>query len=146
MNKKGEIWKLLFYILLLISLAYFFSARPNFEIGSKPPILEDQVAVEEPVLENAGTFHVVKVTVSSSGFSPSSITVQKGTLVVFENLDGLHWIASDSHPTHNLLPGFDSGRALEPDDSFSYIFSESGTWGYHDDMNPISFHGVIIVN
>lgn len=79
----------------------------------------------------------VTITMSESGFSPSTVTIAAGTTVTFiNNGQAAHWPASDVHPTHNILPSFDSKRGLATGDSYSYTFDEVGTWRCHDHLLP----------
>jgi plastocyanin len=79
----------------------------------------------------------VIVNMTSSGFSPSTMTVKVGYTVKFVNTDTKnHWPASAVHPTHQVLPGFDSLGAVKPGESYSYTFEKAGQWGMHDHMNP----------
>lgn len=98
---------------------------------------------------------VVKIT--SSGFSPKTLTVKAGTTVTFVNEDSnKHWPASAMHPTHTLYPGsgidkcgtgeeiFDACRGLAKGESFSFNFNEKGSWKYHDHLS-VSSTGTIVV-
>ena len=77
------------------------------------------------------------IEMTSSGFSPSNITVTSGTTVVFKNTDTKpHWPASNPHPTHTDLPGFDALKSIDPGQSYSFTFTKVGTWGFHDHLNP----------
>jgi plastocyanin len=88
---------------------------------------------------------VVEVDITSSGFSPSSITVHAGDYVQFVNKDSApHWPASNPHPTHTDLPGFDAKKALATGGTYRFQFVKVGTWGYHDHMNPAT-HGQVVV-
>jgi plastocyanin len=86
------------------------------------------------------------VTITSAGMSSSTITVDAGTIVTFVNNDStLHQIASNPHPTHTDLPGFD--LSIAAGSSGSFTFSKVGSWGYHDHFNPFSskYQGTVIV-
>lgn len=88
----------------------------------------------------------VTVNITSSGFSPNSVTINKGDTVKFVNTDTTtHWPASDPHPTHTDYPGFDANKALTNGASYSFTFAKVGTWGYHDHLKP-TLHGTVIVN
>ncbi|MEK7631492.1 MAG: cupredoxin domain-containing protein [Patescibacteria group bacterium] len=84
------------------------------------------------------------VTVTASGFSPSTLTVKAGTNVTWTNNSGdTIRIASDPHPTHTDLPGLDSAT-LNNGDKYSFTFTQVGSWGYHDHFSPTT-RGTIIV-
>lgn len=85
------------------------------------------------------------VNISDTGFSPAVLTVPANTTVTFTNNgQGAHWPASDPHPTHNNLPGFDAKRGLATGETYSFTFTQKGTWGYHDHLNT-SLRGSIVV-
>lgn len=87
-----------------------------------------------------------EVTITKDSFVPQAIQVKKNTQITFTNTDSKpHWIASDPHPMHNSLTGFDSKKALGKNDSFSFLFEKSGTFTYHDHLNPFILQGTVIV-
>lgn len=105
-------------------------------------------AVEEPILAAENTIEI-----TAEGFSPSTITVTKGTTVTWINMDTeRHWVASASHPTHTVYPTtggcigstFDACAAMEEGDAFSFTFDEIGEWKYHDHLNPSNFGSVVV--
>ncbi len=80
---------------------------------------------------------VVKITVSEEGFSPANVTVSAGTSITFvNNGQAAHWPASDIHPTHDILPGFDAKRGLATGETYTYTFTEVGVWHCHDHLMP----------
>lgn len=93
----------------------------------------------------SSTQQEVTVSVTDAGFVPASVTVKAGTTVVFvNNGQGLHWPASDIHPTHELLKGFDALHGLVTGETYSFTFQQKGSWGYHDHPNP-SVKGTVVV-
>ena len=88
----------------------------------------------------------VKVTISGSGFSPSSVTISAGDTIKWVNNDNRsHWPASDPHPQHTGYSGFDSNPGISAGGSWSFKFNNKGTWDYHDHQFS-SKTGTIIVN
>jgi plastocyanin len=84
---------------------------------------------------------------TSSGFSPAEVTVKPGTTVVFKNTDTqAHWPASNPHPVHTDLPGFDAKKGIAPGGSYSFVFSKVGVWGFHDHMHPSNGGHVTVAN
>ncbi len=83
---------------------------------------------------------------TDAGFQYPVMTVELGTTVFFFNeSSGSVWIASDPHPAHTDLPGFDSGKALtKKGQSYSFLFSEPGTWHYHNHLNPSQTGSIIV--
>ena len=82
---------------------------------------------------------IEKTTVSytDSGFTPKSVTVKQGTTVTFTNNSSTAmWVASDVHPTHQLLPGFDELKSIQKGGTYEYTFVKVGTWTYHNHTSP----------
>lgn len=87
----------------------------------------------------------MQVSITSEGFNPSTALIKPGTTVRWTNLDQQpHWVASNPHPEHDGLPGLDAGEPIGPDNTYTYTFNETGTFGYHDHLNP-ELNGTIIV-
>lgn len=105
------------------------------------------VATEVEKSEKSGDEESKKVTISmtANGFEPSMVTVTAGTTVTFVNNDSAeHWPASAFHPTHLELPGFDALKGIAPEGSYSFTFSEAGTWKFHDHLTPTLFGSVVV--
>lgn len=85
------------------------------------------------------------VSMTDTGISPAQITVKSGTTITFVN-NGTqpHWPASDPHPIHTDLPGFDAKRGLATGDLYRFTFTKVGTFGMHDHLHP-AFHATITV-
>ncbi|MDO8600507.1 MAG: Kazal-type serine protease inhibitor domain-containing protein [bacterium] len=65
--------------------------------------------------------------------SPATITIKKGTEVVWINRSvRAVWPAGGPHPKHDL---FDSGRGLNPGQTYSFIFEKIGKFEYHDHLD-----------
>lgn len=70
------------------------------------------------------------VTIDNFSFDPQTITVPKGTRVVWKNRDDIpHTVVSDDKSTFK-------SHALDTDDSFSYTFDKPGTYGYFCSIHP----------
>lgn len=84
------------------------------------------------------------VSITASGFSPSSLTVAAGTTVTWTNASGGDVrVSSDPHPTHTDLPGLDSSTLVNGD-TYSFTFTQVGSWGYHDHFSPTT-RGTVVV-
>lgn len=84
------------------------------------------------------------VTITASGFSPSTITISVGEMVMWVNNDiKNHWPASDPHPQHTDYSGFDS-LGISSGSSWSFKFNATGTWNYHDHNLPTR-KGTVVV-
>lgn len=93
------------------------------------------------------------ITYTDSGFSPASITIQKGDTVTFKNISTLAmWPASAKHPTHTVYPTtggclgstFDACKGIQPGQSWSFQFDIAGDWKYHNHLQPSHFGGVVV--
>jgi len=84
------------------------------------------------------------VDVRASGFTPNAMTVAPGTKVTWIALDGGQpFVASNPHPLHTDQPALQSGT-MGMGESFSYTFTQAGTWGYHN-HNASTQTGSVIV-
>lgn len=96
-------------------------------------------------VEKGGVAAQTVMTLSDTGFAPSPVTVKAGTTVTFVNeSSGQMWIASDPHPVHTLLPGFDELKSVGKSGTYQYTFIKVGTWTFHNHMNP-SVKGTVVV-
>lgn len=103
-----------------------------------PSVLEQQVAAT-----NGMGMETVRYT--NTGFQPAKLTVPIGTMVEFVNQsDKEMWVASNVHPSHDILPTFDEFKGVGKGQSYMYTFDKKGTWPYHDHINP-ALEGVINV-
>ena len=95
---------------------------------------------------NPGPIETVEVNITSTGFDVTSLTINKGDTVKFTNNDSQpHWPASNPHPVHTDLAGFDARKGLQQGESYSFAFTQTGTFGFHDHLNP-GTQGTITVN
>lgn len=82
---------------------------------------------------------------SENGFNPKSLTVKVGSTVTWVNKDtDMLWVASNPHPIHNGLPGFDALKGYKTGESFSYTFTKVGTFGYHNHLTPANTAVVVV--
>ena len=96
-------------------------------------------------VEKGGVAARTVVNLTDSGFAPSP-TVKVGTTVTFVNeSSGQMWVASDPHPIHTLLPGFDQKASVGKGGTYEYTFVKVGTWTYHNHMNPSTKGTVVVV-
>ncbi len=99
---------------------------------------------------------------TNKGFEPNTLTVKLGTTVEWNNVsERLMWVASDPHPAHTDLHGFDergvdgqneqtswnftpTAYAHTGGSPYSYTFTKVGRWSYHNHLNPAD-RGVVVV-
>ena len=88
---------------------------------------------------------MVTVRYTNTGFEPAKLTVPVGTMVEFINQsDEEMWVASNVHPSHEILSTFDQFQGVGKSQSYMYTFDKKGVWPYHDHINP-ALEGVISV-
>ena len=89
---------------------------------------------------------MVTVKYTDNGFTPKRIEINEGDMVEFRNESSRNmWVASANHPAHEVLPTFDQFRAFTKGSVYRYVFKKTGSWEYHDHINP-SLGGVVVVN
>ena len=102
---------------------------------------------------SGGPVHLWTVNMTSAGFEPSTLTINKGDTVAFVNVDTApHHPASAVHPTHAVYPEpggcvgskFDACGNVEPGQNFTFTFDYAGSWKYHDHLN-LAHYGTIVV-
>jgi plastocyanin len=78
--------------------------------------------------------------VKGSDTASDTFCVRKGAPVTFtgSNL----WVASDPHPIHSDLSGFDAKGAKE---SYTYTFDTPGEWGFHNHLRASDTGTIIVV-
>lgn len=148
MNKNTIIISI---IVLAIAVGIYFFYSGNSKQAA--PTISQPAAVTQP----AGQKNVV--TLTDTGYSPATLTIKKGEMVVFKNgsSDSM-WVASAMHPTHTAYSGtsvdqhcpdtagtaFDACRAYLPGEFWPFIFNKVGSWKYHNHLNSTQW-GTIIV-
>ena len=84
------------------------------------------------------------VRITKTGFEPATISVKKGTKVIWTNTDsGLHQVASNPYPKDTDLPGLKS-EILNNTQAYEYTANTTGTFSYHDQLNP-TINGTLVV-
>jgi plastocyanin len=89
---------------------------------------------------------VPTVEITNEGFNPAVIKIKKGNRVQWVNKDvQLHQVAADPHPTGESLPSLKSAEPLLQEEVYSAVFEKSGTYTYHDFLDPLGFQATVIV-
>ena len=126
-------------ILIVLALGSLDTNKESLDIGVRPSPSGGEVSQS------------FLVEIIGSGFSPSTLTINKGDTVTFQNIHPEEsWPASAVHPTHTVYPGsgiskcgtveesmiFDACGGISPDyGTYSFTFNEIGTWNYHDHLD-----------
>ena len=157
------------YLILIIVLAIviigsfilyqqFGQSMATEEFAGVEPIEPGEIAEEAPVVDGVSDFSEVgpvadavqrekPITVSytDTGFVPSEIKVRSGAVVTFINKSlRPMWVASAVHPTHGELPEFDQLQSVGQQGSYSFTFIKTGSWKYHNHLEP-GDRGMVIV-
>jgi plastocyanin len=79
------------------------------------------------------------VTIDNFAFAPATLTVERGTKVVFTNRDDIpHTVTSAASPPSFKSPPLDTG------DAFTHVFDTAGTFAYFCSLHP-HMQGTIVV-
>jgi plastocyanin len=117
--------------------------------------------IEESIVKDtiSPQTYTIEIKPSAFWFNPRTIRIQAGDTVTFRNNGPEnHWPASNSHPTHRAYPDsnidkcntpeatriFDACTPIGPGETYSFIFTQKGTWHYHDHLRA-SLQGTIVV-
>ncbi len=118
-----------------------------------------QGSLKAPEPTNAAGDTEVVIKYTAQGFEPQTVHVAVGTTVEWSNMSGRPmWVASDPHPAHTDLKGFDQLRIINfklprlveraeahGDAIFKYTFTKPGTWKYHNHVYA-QHQGTVIVD
>lgn len=135
--------KYLFAVIALIivgGVAFFFIPKETSPISELSPAQENNT----PDIATGIEHHVV---LTKDGYDPEEISINVGDTIVFSTSDDygrLHWPASNLHPSHALYSEFDPKEPIEPEDTWSFVFTKVGEWRFHDHLAPY-YTGVINV-
>ncbi len=85
--------------------------------------------------------------INENGCSPAGLVVKAGSPVTFVNQNEVPvWPASDLHPALNLYPEFNPGEAIAPGKTWQFVFEKTGTWRYHDHLDPEKRGTILVVS
>lgn len=105
---------------------------------------EEEMMNHEQMPSSEKTFNHT-VNYNGKNFTPSSLEIKVGEIVKFSNQsDGGMWVASGSHPSHDIYPEFDAKKNIPSGGIYEFKFTKVGEWKYHNHTNPNAF-GTIIV-
>ncbi|TSC71708.1 MAG: plastocyanin-like protein [Parcubacteria group bacterium Gr01-1014_38] len=107
----------------------FPSPTASADTGGLPGVGSPQAS---PTVPTSGA----TVSIATTGFSPATVSVPVNGTVTFTNSDTQsHQVSSDPHPIHTNYPPL-NGDVLAPGQSRTVTFTQAGTFGYHDHLNP----------
>jgi plastocyanin len=131
-NKKV----ILISVVIVLSVAALFYFYDFLKEGRND--ISNVSDTQEPAAGNT----IVEIT--NEGYNPQTVVIKKGAVVTWVNKgDQTHTVSSDPHPTHTDLPGLTS-NPMQPNQSFSFAFEQTGSFGYHCHFHP-NVKGRVIV-
>lgn len=81
------------------------------------------------------TYQKAAVTLTASGFNPETLTIKRGTVVIWINQSGADGsVNSDDHPTNLLYPVLNLGR-FSNGSSMTALLDKPGKYTYHNELN-----------
>ncbi len=135
---KGAIWFIIILVLLAFALAVIYFSRGNPDLtNSGQPSPGRSATSRQP--------RVYTVFYGLGVFSPTNIRIHVGDSVRFQNdTKSTMRIVSDATNGVPDLAGFDSVGEIQASGVFTYTFTDSGIFGYHNIENPTE-EGTVIV-
>ncbi|HEX8763474.1 MAG TPA: cupredoxin domain-containing protein [Candidatus Saccharimonadales bacterium] len=104
------------------------------------------VIMQKSTSDSAQAVANATVAITADGFSPQTIRIKKGESITWVNKGAAsHHVVADPFPSGDSLPSLNSDGPLAQDEAYTKTFEDSGTFNYHDQLNPASFHGTVIV-
>lgn len=77
------------------------------------------------------------ISYTNSCYDPANVTIKKNDTVKFTNNSTNNMEpASNNHPSHTLYSEFDANNNIAPGGTYSFTFTKTGSWGYHDHSKP----------
>lgn len=161
--KTSTILWILLIIIIIVGLGWWWTAKAP---RAAPAALQSDAPAAEQSTAPAGTDQGMvdtgvspnaTVAYNGSAFSPASVTISVGGSVTWEDTSGQMWVASAVHPTHTV---YDSTSRAEhcatgyagpvpfdqcaPGASYTFTFTQAGTWHYHDHLNAGAVGTVVV--
>lgn len=135
---KGVIWFVIILVLLGFVLAVIYFSRSDPDLLNSGQAFSSKPAVSRQP-------RVYTVFYGLGVFSPTNIRIHVGDSVRFQN-DSKSTIRIVSDTTNGTpdLAGFDSIGEIQADGVFTYTFTNSGIFGYHNAKN-LAEEGTVIV-
>lgn len=128
--------------------AYYFSVSESSDAVPASNQTYEQLQTGTPLgggVLGGDVESAVVIRRTNEGYEPNEVTIQEGDTVTFVNESSeFHWPASDVHPTHTIYSDFDPREPVAPGDSWSFMFTQTGEWVFHDHLRA-NLKGVVTV-
>jgi plastocyanin len=151
------VWPLIIIVILGLGawLAYAWYAGEESSPAAVGQTAEEEAGSNTATQEEGAEGGAV-VTYSTSGFSPATVTIQRGETVTWQSDGSAMWIGSNDHPTHTQYSGTsreehcaagdrDAFDQCAVGETYSFTFDKAGTWGYHNHRSTSHLGQVIVV-
>jgi plastocyanin len=111
------------------------NAEPPTSVPSQVPSLSPSNTMVPSVQVLSGE---VEIDIEDLAFNPNAVTIKAGTTVKWGNKDNV---------THNVISddGSWSSNSLAKGDTFSFTFTQAGTFAYHCGVHPSMKATIIVV-
>jgi len=137
MNKK-YVMSLSFVIIVILVGAFFLLKL------DKHPQTVSQVSSDHHRV--APLPKEITITLSKTGFSPSTVTIKVGSAIRWVNKSGTQeTVNSDNYPTNQLHRELNFG-IFNNNSSVVHTFTKTGTYGYHNQLNHTQEGKIIVEN
>jgi len=173
MTKKAQFVSVLLIVILLIGgffLFYFIYQQPDQTTSNSNPEIAKTNGDNTIIIQDNSSTKTYTIEITSSGFSPKELTINKGDSVTWINKDSKErWPASAMHPTHTVYPGveydqpgsyagseacitkgnakegaFDPCKGLAKEELWTFTFNQIGSWNYHDHLVSNNYGKIIV--
>ena len=150
---NGKILGIIVVVAVVLGLGFFLvkdqvvNTTPSPSVKPTPEVTTDNVVTSTPSKGSPTVTQTEEtmITLTSSGFSPASLTVKVGTKVNFINNSGSSaTVDSNPHPVHTSFAPLNLG-AFKDSGTLSITFDKAGTYGYHNHLNATQ-KGMIIAD
>jgi plastocyanin len=150
---KKSIFFVAILIILLGGVWYVYSAKTA--MAPAPVVLAPIPEPEQPTESDAPM--TAAVVYDGNTYAPGTVTIAKGGVVTFTSSGARMWVAADDHPTHtkyddtsravHCAEGYTGAPAFDQcqgGTSYSFTFTKSGVFEYHDHINAAATGKVVV--
>lgn len=137
-SKKRPFWQWFVIYLIIGVLVYgvvYYLYLNRSITPSSPTVPTGQITPDQTRAE---------ISISSTGFVPSSVSVKVGGTVTWNNLGtNISNVSSAPHPTHTDYPPLNLGD-INPGASVSLTFPTAGTYYFHNHLDSSQFGSITV--